>query len=194
MAEKNSNEITVKIISSKEKLVSLLKKQDFSITRTFFLDDYYFIPEALNTNNMSPREILAKAIIIRNIFENDQYIKKITFKIKEIDEAGNILNQKAINCNVTDITEAKQFIQAIGYKEIMNIRENNVVYSKDDLELAIKEIENGDLLLETETNSQYDTIEKLKSALDNLQIEIEPNQYFVKKAEIELDKILKNNL
>lgn len=74
----------------------------------------------------------------------------------------------------------------------MNIKEDDLIYSKDSLELAIKDIKNGDILIEVETepNSNFDTIDKLKNAIIKLEIPIEANQFFVKKAEIELNKIL----
>jgi len=189
---KPTNEITVKVTSSKKELISILEAKNFTPGRTFSLDDYYFIPNNLDISNTSTRDILAKAIIIRDIFENNEYIKKITYKIKNFDEKGNILNQKSINCTISDIQEAKDLLNAIGYKEIMNIKEDNVVYSKNKLELAIKEVINGDILIEVETepNTEFDTIEKLKTTISNLELQILPNEFFIKKAEIELDKIL----
>ena len=76
----------------------------------------------------------------------------------------------------------------------MNIKEKDIVYGKKDFEIAIKDIENGDNLIEVETisnNSNMDTIEKLKTQIINLQIPVDTSNFFVKKAEIELDKIIK---
>ena len=73
----------------------------------------------------------------------------------------------------------------------MNIIENDIVNEKDGFEIAIK---NGDNLIEVETvsnNSNIDTIEKLKTQIINLQISVDTNNFFVKKAKIELDKIIK---
>ena len=76
----------------------------------------------------------------------------------------------------------------------MNVIENDIVYGKDDFEIAIKDIENGDNLIEVETvssNSNIDTIEKLKNQIIDLEIPVDTSNFFVKKAEIELDKIIK---
>ena len=43
------------------------------------------------------------------------------------------------------MNEGSNFLKAIGYKEIMNIKEYNTVYSNNNFELAIKEILNGDI-------------------------------------------------
>ena len=195
MAVKDTNEITVKVISTKEELITNLEQKGFTSGRTFTLDDYYFIPNELNIKETSTREIIAKCIIIRNIFDNNEYKKKITYKIKEFNNNGDILSQKAINCDIYDIEQAKLLLNAIGYYQIMNIKEDNIVYFKDNLELAIKDIKNGDILIETEIvpNSNLDTIDKLKNAVTNLEIPILPNEFFIKKAEIELSKILKKD-
>ena len=56
--------------------------------------------------------------------------------------------------------------------------------------LPIKDIQNGDKLIEIEENEQLDTIDKIKEELGKLNIPIYTNDYFVKKAEIELKKLL----
>ncbi len=75
----------------------------------------------------------------------------------------------------------------------MNIKEDDIVYEKDGFQLAIKDIQNGDNLIEIETgeNENLDTIEKLIQKVNEIEIPIYKDNYFVKKAEIELDKILK---
>lgn len=73
---------------------------------------------------MTSREVLSKAILIRDIINvtKNKRIKRITFKKKQIDGEGNILRQEAINCDVLELEDAKKLINEIGYKEIMNIK------------------------------------------------------------------------
>lgn len=197
MSFKNSNEITVKVKCELEEFYKILEKKDFKMIEEFTLDDIYMIPSDLQVENLTTREILSKAILIRDINEItfNQFKKKITYKIKNIDEFGNILQQKAISCNVKDIEEAKNFIEAIGYKKIMNIKEHDFVYIKDNFQFAVKDILNGDKLIEVEmgTNEEFDTIEELKNKLEEFQIPVDTNNLFVKKAEMELNKILGRN-
>lgn len=117
--------------------------------------------------------------------------KKITVKIKNFDEYGNILSQKSVNCDIASIEDAKSLLNAMGYKEIMNIKENDIVYGKDGFDMAVKDIENGDNWLEIETNERFDTVDKLIQEINEIQIPIYTDNFFVKKAEIELDKVLK---
>ena len=75
----------------------------------------------------------------------------------------------------------------------MTIREKTIVYCKNELKLAIKNVENGDNLIEIETiedNPELDTTDKLKEKINELHIDIDTKDYFVQKAEIELNRIL----
>ena len=194
MGIKESNEITVKIKVKLDKFYKLVEEKGFKVVNKFSMDDTYFIPKTLKLETMSTREILSKAVLIRDIKSeiSDRITKKITFKIKNFDEYGNILSQESINCDILNIEDAKKLLRAIGYKEIMNIKEDDVVYEKDGFELAIKDINNGDKLIEIETEEKndFDTIEKLIKKVNELEIPIYTDNYFVKKAEIELDKVL----
>ena len=192
MAIKEENEVTIKVTCSQDELLNCLIKDGFKEGRKFSLDDYYFIPKNLDIKNLSTREILSKSIIIRYIVDNGDIVQKITFKIKDIADNGDIISQRAINCDVLNIEDAKKLFKALGYYEIMNIKENDVIYYKNKFELALKYIENSDILIEieTESNTEWDTIEKIKNIISKINIPIEKDNYFVKKAENELNKIL----
>ena len=90
------------------------------------MDDTYFIPKEIELDKLSTRNILSKAVLVRDIIgkTSNKRTKLITYKIKNIDEKGNILNQESINCNILDIEDAKKLLKAIGYEEIMNIKED----------------------------------------------------------------------
>lgn len=193
-----SNEITVKVKCELNELYKILEEKGFKITDRFSLNDIYMVPKMLKTEEISTREILTHAVIIRNIIDKvENKIKnKITYKTKEFDNKGNILNQTSTSCEIKDIEEAKKLFTVMGYKEIMNIKEDDLVYSRDGFELAIKDIKNGEKLIEIETvenNEKLDTIEKIKEKVVNLEIPIYTDNYFVKKAEIELNKALGRN-
>lgn len=194
MSLKESNEITVKIKGNLKEFYKIIESKNFKIIDEFSMNDSYFIPEKLKLSEMSTREILSNAILIRDIRDkiSGEIVKKITFKIKQFDEDGNIVNQSAINCNVYEVEEAKKLFEAIGYKQIMNIYEEDIVYEKDGFQLAIKDIKNGEKLIEVETekSEELNTIDKLIKKINEINIPIYTDNYFVKKAEIELDKIL----
>lgn len=197
MGLKENNEITVKIKCNLDELYNILEKKDFKIADKFSMDDAYFVPNEIDLDKTNSREILMQAVLVRDITGkiSNRRTKKMTFKIKNFDEYGNILSQSAVNCDILNTDDAKKLLNAIGYQEIMNIKENDIVYEKDGLQLAIKDIENGDNLIEIETTESADlnTIEKLIKKINEIEIPIYTDNYFVKKAEIELDKILRRN-
>ncbi len=192
MNQKKSNEITIKIKCQLNEFYKIIEEKGFKIINKFSMDDTYFIPEETDIEKLSIRDILAKAVLVRDIIgkTSNKRTKLITFKIKNFDKAGNILNQESINCNISKTEEAKKLLKAIGYKEIMNIKEDDIVYEKDGFELAIKDIKNGDNLIEIETEEKkdLDCIEKLIQKVNEIEIPIYTDNYFVKKAEIELEK------
>lgn len=190
MPIKQENEITIRILCSKEELIKHLEEKGLKKERKFRLDDHYLIPKMLKIEELTVREILSKAVIIRNIDNDGKKVNKITFKKKNINEKGEIVSQTAISCKVFDYTEGIRLFEELGYYEIMNIIEDDIIYYNDKIELAIKDIENGNLLIETETNKNITTIEELKKIIENLEIPFEKENYFVKKAEERLKKIL----
>ena len=194
MGEKQSNEITLKIKNNVKDFEDILKHKKFNVIDEFTLDDTYLIPKKLEIENISAREILANAVIIRNINDKTykRNIKLVTFKSKEINDNGDIISQKSTNCEITDIKAAKELFYEIGYKEIMQIKENDKVYEKEEFQIAVKDIINSDSLIEIETSEKedLDTIEKIKEKLKKLNLPVDTSNYFVKKAEIEINKIL----
>ena len=191
MSVKEENEITIKITCSNEQLIKHLTDKGFCEGRKFTLDDYYLIPKDLKLDDLTTRDILSKAVIIRYIVDDGKIIQKITFKKKYINCNGEILSQKAINCDVLDYKAGINLFNELGYYQIMNIKESDIIYYKDKLELAIKFIENSNTLIEIETDDNFKTIVELKQLVTELEIPIEKGNYFVKKAEDELNKILK---
>ena len=183
MPIKQENEITIRILCSKEELIKHLEEKGLKKGRRFRLDDHYLIPKTLKKEELTVREILSKVVIIRNIENDGKIVNKITFKKKNINEKGEIVSQAATSCEVMDYTEGIRLFEELGYYEIMNIIEDDIIYYNDKIELAIKDVYNGDLLIETETNKNIKTIEELKKIIESLEIPFEKENYFVKKAE-----------
>ena len=86
MPIKQENEITIRILCSKEELIKHLEEKGLKKGRRFRLDDHYLIPKTLKLEELTVREILSKAVIIRNIDNDGKIVNKITFKNKNINE------------------------------------------------------------------------------------------------------------
>ena len=190
-----SNEITVRLKCNIKEMCNLLENKNFIVTDEYCLNDTYFIPKELDLENITHREIISKAIILREITEtmSNQQIVKLVFKTKQIDINGDILSQKKYECEILNVKDGETFINSIGYKKLMTIKEYDKSYEKDDFKITIKDIENGEKLIEIETvedNKELDTIEKIKDKVNQLELPLDTNDYFVKKAEIVLKNIL----
>ena len=195
-----SNEITVRLICSIDEMCSILENKEFKIVDKYSLDDTYYISKELDETKLSPREALNHYILVRKItqyrglnFKDSYNIIKITYKNKNFSSDGEILSQDKVDCEITEIEDGKKLLKALGYKAIMDIKENSIVYGKDEIKIAIKDVENDDNLIEIETienNDKYDTTEKLKLMIRELNIPIDESDFFVKKAENKLKKIL----
>lgn len=195
MATSNNNEITVKLKCTYEELEIILKKQCFKELDKYNTTDIFLIPNEIDIMKETSREILKKAILLRefNGITTSRNSKKITFKIKDINEKGEILSQSSIKCSIDSIEDAKELFKNIGYKEIMKIDELHTSYERDGLKLIVKKnISTNVILIEIETNEKYQTIEQLKQEINKLGIPFDTSNYFVKKAEDELDKIKDN--
>lgn len=190
-----NNEITVRLKCKINEMCKLLESKNFIVTDEYCLNDTYFIPKELDLEIITHREIISKAIILREITEtmSNQQIVKLVFKTKQIDINGDILSQKKYECEILNVKDGETFINSIGYKKLMTIKEYDKSYEKDDFKITIKDIENGEKLIEIETvedNKELDTIEKIKDKVNQLKLPLDTNDYFVKKAEIALKNIL----
>lgn len=63
----SKNEVTLKITCSMQEFKQILKDKDFKFIEDFLLDDTYFISNLINLKEMSIREILNNAVILRNV-------------------------------------------------------------------------------------------------------------------------------
>lgn len=186
----NQNEITVKITCSKEKLENILKKEGFKKLHVYNSTDVFLVPKEVNIFKENTRDILSKAILLRKSegINVEKHRERITFKSKNIDNCGKILSQYSVNCDVKNIEDAKELFEYIGYKQIMKIDEQHISYIRDNLKLVIKAREDK-ILIEIETNEFYNDVSVLEKEINKLNIPFDHSNYYVKKAEEELEEI-----
>ena len=63
------NEITVKLKCSIAEIKEILKNKNFDIESYYILDDTYYIPQDIDINKFTIRDILNKALLLRDIEE-----------------------------------------------------------------------------------------------------------------------------
>lgn len=187
-----NNEITVKAKYVCEELEEILKKKGFKELNKYYFTDIFLIPSEINIYKENVRNVLQKAILLREAkgITTNKNSKKIAFKQKNINNAGEIISQSSIKCSIDNIEDARKLFSAIGYKEIMKIDELHISYEKDNFKIIVKNnIDNKYILIEAETNEYYKTIEDLKDKILEIEECVDLTDFFVKKAEVELQRI-----
>lgn len=187
---KYENEITVQVTCNYEELHSLLMKQGFKIIEKYTIIDEYLISKDYDLKNKNSLDILKECVIVRYI---ENTLKELLYKYKEYSNNGDILKQAKVSCKVNDIKEASNFMKTIGYKELIHIQNNSVVYTNDKIEFAVQLVNDKYIFIELEERSEhvktvFSNLEDMKKVIDSLNIPMVKNNYFAKKAVIVLEE------
>ena len=187
---KYENEITVQVTCSYEELHNLLIKQGFKIIEKYTIIDEYLISKDYDLKNKNSLAILKECVIVRYI---ENTLKELLYKYKEYSNNGDIIKQAKVSCKVNDIKEASNFMKTIGYKELIHIQNNSVVYTNDKIEFAVQLVNDKYIFIELEERSEhvktvFSNIEDMKKVIDSLNIPMVKNNYFAKKAVIVLEE------
>lgn len=188
------NEITMKITGTINDMQAVLQANHFHIAEYYTMKDVYYLPEKIDLAKQNAVDILNNCLLLRKIVTETpkKQIIEMTYKHKDIAANGDILSQEKINCEIVDERQGQALLQALKYRELMTIKEEAIIYQNDDLSIVIKQIENGDNLIEVELNAKYPTIAQLKQAVNQLNLPVDYDDYFVKKAQIALEQVLAN--
>lgn len=183
-------EITVKVNDSIKQVDKLLKDQGFKIIRTSRIEDKYMSNSHGVLNKDSILDILKKCVLIRFLNVNNKEIfKRITYKDKTYN-GSTVISEEKINIIIDNIDNAEKLFEKLGFKKIVEVNYDVIVYEKNGVELAFQNVENLGLLLEYESSDDYsnftdeDIIKEKRKMLDEIRkfnIDIE-NDYDVKKA------------
>ena len=187
---KYENEITVQVTCNYEELHNLLIKQGFKIVEKYKVIDEYLISKDYDLKNKNSLDILKECVIVRYI---ENTLKELLYKYKEYSNNGDIIKQAKVSCKVNDIKEASNFMKTIGYKELIHIQNNSVVYTNDKIEFAVQLVNDKYIFIELEERSEhvktvFSNLEDMKKVIDSLNIPMVKNNYFAKKAVIVLEE------
>ena len=187
---KMETEITVLVKSNYENLKKELEKHDFQIKEEYELIDDYMINNNIDLSKLSKLEILQNCILVRNIVNIK---KELLYKYKKYASNGDILEQGKVECPVTDIEKAIEFMKSINYKKLFNIYDRCIVYANKESELIVQLVNDKYIFIEMESECEYvdrkySSIEELKNDINKYNLPIDTSNYFVKKAELILSE------
>lgn len=186
---KYENEITVEVDTSLEKLEEILRLNNFVVKNEYDLIDIYMVNNSCDSKESL--DILKNCLLIRNVITKEENKKIITYKYKEYNDKKEIIKQGKVDCSVASIEEAKNLLETIGYRELIKINDHLIVYANENTEFAVQLVNNKHIYIELEEkcnyiSREYNSIEEMINDLKQYNIPIKGENYFVKKAEIEL--------
>ena len=186
------NEITVEVDTTLEELKNILEGKGFILKQEYDLNDIYMINK--DNKETDYLKMLGNCVLIRNVITSEKNIKLLTYKHKEYNEKKEIVKQSKIELKIEDIEKAKSLFESLNFKELIKVYDHMYVYGTDKDELAVQVVNNKHIYIEIENvcgfiNRVYNSIDEMKEVIISNNIPIKNNDYFVKKAEIELKEI-----
>lgn len=191
---KKEREITVLVTTDYETLKTELEKNNFQIVEEYELNDAYMIDKNIETSQLSTLEILWKCILVRDVVNVE---KLLVYKEKKYAENWDILEEWKVECPITDVSKAIDFMNSINYKTLFQIHDECKVFTNNESELVVQLVNNKYIFIEMESKCRhidryYNSINELKEDINRYNLPIDTTSYFVKKAEIILKSILNN--
>ncbi len=185
------NEITVEVDTDLNNLIKILKNKGFELKETFDLNDIYLINK--EDKEYDYLSMLNKCILIRNIIEGKKETKILVYKYKEYNRNKEIIKQGKINVNIDDVENTKLLFEKINFEELIRINDHIMVYATKEDEVVIQNVNDKHIYIEIEDkchhiNKFYNSIDDMKKVITDNSIPIKNNDFFVKKAEIELQE------
>ena len=185
----NENEITVEVETSLDELIKILKSKGFKKREEFDYNDIYLINK--NDREDDYLSMLNKCIIIRNIIEKKKDTKFLVYKHKEYNDNKEIIKQEQVKVEIDNIDNSKLLFEQLGFEELIRINDHMYVFATDKDEFVVQNVNNKHIYIEIEdecryANRFYNSIDEMKSVIIDNSIPFKNNDFFVKKAEIEL--------
>ena len=185
------NEITVEVDTTLENLISILENRGFKLKEAYDLNDIYLINKL--DKKCDYLSMLNNCVLIRDIIEEDKETKLLTYKYKEYNENKEITRQGKVKVKIDDINNSKLLFKKLGFEELIRINDHMLVYATDKDELAIQNVNGKHIYIEIEdkcnyANRFYNSIDEMKKVITDNNIPIKNNDFFIKKAEIELQE------
>jgi predicted adenylyl cyclase CyaB len=185
-------EVSVRYLGSKEEILEELRNKGFKIQEEFELNDIYMVNKDLDISKISNLDLLSKSVIVREIVGKE---KLLLYKYKEFNENGDIIKQGKVRCNILDIEKGKEFLEALNFRILFEIRDKNYIYTNGKNEIYVQDVEGQGIYIEMEQenieldNLNGNNINEMKDILISYNFNIDKSNFFVKKAEVALMKI-----
>lgn len=183
-------EVTTRVNESLKDVEKKLKEQGFEFIRKSRIEDIYMTQKLDNLRKDNIIDILKNSVLIRYLLVNNKDVfKKITYKNK-VYKDDVVISEEKINVNIDDIEKAEKLFDVLGFKKLVEVKYDVIVYKKDNIELAFQDVEKLGLLLEYENEKDFEGYSdgqilqeknKMLESIRSFNIDI-TNEFDVKKA------------
>lgn len=189
------NEITVLVNSELNDIKEYLSNLGFKVMEEYCVNDIYMI-NRYDIDNEYSLDLLKKCVLIRDIIDESGSKKFLTYKNKEYNDKEEIIKQGKINVKVDSIDNSRKLLEALNFEKLISINDNLTVYSNGVDEIVLQYVNNKHIYIEIEDkcnyiDKKYSSIEEMIDVIKKYNIPIKDNNYFVKKAYIELSEVYK---
>ena len=178
-------EICVRGLVSFDEMKEDLFNLGFRIQEDFVLKDIYMVLEETFISLENEKQIFSDYLLIRHTLGKK---KMITLKRKKFDKDGMIQSQESLKCQIYDISEAYNLLNALGYKKLFEICDHNLLLTNGQNEIYLQDVEGVGVYLEMEQknllldHNNGDTILQMIDNLNKYDLKIDKSDYFVRKA------------
>lgn len=191
----NELELCVKANVDFDKLIKIMNTKGFHIQEDFQMNDIYMIKDEIELSYDNRKNILNDYLLIRETVG-----KKImlVLKHKVINNKNEIISQKSIKCPIVDVDKGYDFMKALNYKKIFELKDHNILLSNGKNEIYIQDVEGLGTYIEMEQNNLLlknnngNDIDEMIKILNGYDLPFDKSNYFVKKSEDMLKKIDEN--
>lgn len=182
-------EITAEVNVGLNDLLKIMKDNGFVLKEEYDLNDIYLIKNDDKSENYL--HMLNKCVLIRSIIFPDHEYFLVTYKYKEYTRDNDIKNQTKISCKIENPKEMSLIFERLGFEELIKINDHLLVFYNNTDEIAIQYVNNKHLYIEIEKESEthtYSSLKQMKDFFKKYNIPIKNDNYFAKKAEVELQE------
>ena len=179
-------EITVQVYGSLDEINSSLAKSGFNLAEKYILDDYYFTHlKKEQVQKASYRELILSSFVLRKVVGKTPRTF-LEFKNKSQDDAGNVIAEQKVICDVADFKLAKEIFERSGLNMYCHLVDHCNIYSNGSFSFNLQVVDELGIFIEIEEFGQIKNLapkqkfEELKRLVQQLGLRT-GNDYSVKK-------------
>ena len=183
-------EVTTYVNHSLDEVHNILTKQGFKIVRRTRIEDKYMTLSSDKLNKENILEILSKCVLIRYLCINKKNVLRMIIYKDKVYDGNIVISEEKTSVNIDNIEKAEQIFNCLGFKNIVNVNYDLIVYKKGELEFGLQNVDDLGLMLEYENEADFSNCtneevllekEKMLSEIRSYNLDVS-DDYDVKKA------------